>query len=49
VDHGAGLTDNTCGQANKGDIKYPPVQRKIASQVMHGSLLEPVIGKSLAD
>jgi hypothetical protein len=49
MDHSAGLTDNTCGQAKKGDLKYPPMQRKIASQVMHDSLLEPVIGKSLAD
>jgi hypothetical protein len=49
VDHGAGLTDNTCGQAKKGDLKYPSMQRQMTSQVMHDSLLEPVIGKSLAD
>ena len=40
---------NTCGQAKKGDLKYPSMQRKIASQVMHDRLLEHVIGKSLAD
>jgi hypothetical protein len=49
VDHGAGLTDNTCGQAQKGDLKYPSMQRPMASQVMYDRLLEPGIGTSLAD